>query len=198
MLQLGALDTHGSFKYENTLKYLKQMSKNPRDRVAEMQNRLRYQYIFRSNVSRYNPRSEDIQLSGEHNEGPDLSLNWVQYKTLRMGTSKFDLNPPNDHVITEENIVVKIRNIFGKENGAVYILASRYHSQESIFHIPMQSPSPPFTSGKLGLFKLDRLEHDAGLFKLDEIHAKCVVHEIPKLRDEPVPHIKYCYPMLTL
>ncbi len=129
-------------------------------------------------------------------KGPDLGRDdWTQYKELSGGSVFLSLTHPNDHVITLNNKVIKIRNfLVGNPGGTYYVVGSYYKTQNPAFTLRLH-----FSSDQLGLFKVEHLDEVCSLFKLNEIQpTKCIVHPVPQLADEPPSHTKFVYPLLSL
>jgi hypothetical protein len=171
--RLGRLSSFSCFKYENVLKYIKNMQINYAKPMPSLANKMRIKSVFKSCKSRI--QSEGRTFKSEFKDGPTVAEldGWAAYKTLVNDSTTYSVKAPNCHIMVNGR-VVRIRNIFRGNESQCRILASSYDKQQPAFKI--KTSTNDFISSQVGVYKLLKLKNELMVIDFEDITAKYVVH----------------------
>uniref|UniRef100_A0ABD2X1T5 DUF4218 domain-containing protein n=1 Tax=Trichogramma kaykai TaxID=54128 RepID=A0ABD2X1T5_9HYME len=166
--KFGPIDSYSAFPYKNHMTYFRRVCRKPNQHLQQIYNR-------RNESRRCAPKLskliDSIQLKGEHNSGPLVSLletqSCSQFSRLQYNDASFSLKNADNTVICSGQRIGIIKNFIQINNRDTYIIVNFFENIEDLYHLST------FPSSQVGMFKVSSLSKNHTLIPLNDVLAKC-------------------------
>ena len=165
--KFGSLENFSAFPFENYLKDLKRMIRNPRFPLQQVIRRL---HEMKMKCSKMNQACVNFPLKREHNVGP-LPFGFprcTQYYDLDMGQFVVSKNE-RDHGISVDGVTFIIFNIVHvHDSGKIQLLGRKFCSYHSFYNYPIDSK-------KLHIYFVKHLGADMSIIDPADVSCKVIL-----------------------
>ena len=185
-IKFGPLDRFSCWKYENTLKSLKERCRNFKTPLTALANQMRAKSTFTSQASAWPlSRSCGILLKRMY-EGLHL-LSGEAYKTVVYKNHVLTVDAPDCYFMDSKMRVFMIKDIV-RTGAGVKLLCQHYDRTTSAYYLPTEPGR--FESSELGIVELQHASEDYKIIPIEHFVHKCVV----RMHDSKL----YSYPIMRL
>lgn len=169
--QYGPLDNCSAFPFENYMKVLKSMLRQPNKPLEQVVIRYNENGNFGLNKNESVQSDENGLLLGQHNDGP-LSSGSVnpQFSSLILDSFKIKCKIDADsYFVSKTNEVIKLINIAHSHNtGAVVLIGRKFEIKEMFYDKPIRSSC-------FGIYSVKQLSTNLYMWSIKDIQNKVML-----------------------
>lgn len=168
--QYGPLDNCSAFPFENYMKVLKNMLRQPNKPLEQVVKRFSECDNFNLNLNHTN-QSDNSLLIGPHNNGP-LLVGCVnpQFNTLVLENYKIKCKVDADSYFSSKtNDIIKLINIaHSNVTGSIVLIGRKFESKELFYDKPIQS-------SYFGIYTVKNLSKNLSTWNINDIQRKVML-----------------------